>query len=305
VAKFSVREMACKSVINRVTGMPFAWSINPYRGCRHACVYCYARPTHAFLGLNAAQDFEEIIFAKVNAPQVLRQELAQRSWKHESVAIGTATDPYQQAETRYKLTRGILEAFRDARNPLSITTKSPLVLRDLDLLTDLSRDTKVSVQITITTMDERLWRVLEPTTPKPWKRIEALRILRQRGIHAGIFLSPLLPGLTDDAAGMEAVIAAAVDAGAQFVWGGTLRLADGVRQVYFDCLRQEFPDLLPGYERLYRGAYAPAEYRERVNARLEALRQRYGLSEDRPQAMPSQQSAQPAPKQLSLFAAVA
>ncbi len=302
MARFDVREITCKRLINRVTGMPFAWSINPYRGCRHACVYCYARPTHEFLGLNAAEDFDEIIFAKVNAPQVARQELAHHSWKHESVAIGTATDPYQQAETRYRLTRGILEAFRDARNPLSMTTKSPLVLRDLDLLTDLSRDADVSVQITITTMDERLWRVLEPATPKPWKRIEALRILRQRGIHAGIFLSPLLPGLTDDVAGMEAVIAAAVEAGAQFVWGGTLRLADGVREVYFDCLRREFPELVSGYERLYRSAYAPAEYRERVNGRLEALRQRYGLSEDRPRP---ERPAPPAAQQLSLFSAVA
>jgi DNA repair photolyase len=304
VARFSVREITCKSVINRVVGMPFAWSINPYRGCRHACVYCYARPTHEYLGLNAAQDFEEVIFAKVNAPQVVRQELAHRSWQGESVAIGTATDPYQQAETRYKLTRRILEAFRDAHNPLSITTKSPLVLRDLDLLSDLSRHAAVSVQITITTMDERLWRVLEPTTPKPWKRIEALRILRGRGIHAGIFLSPLLPGLTDDAAGMEAVIAAAAKAGAQFVWGGTLRLAAGVREVYFDTLRREFPALAPGYERLYRGAYAPAEYRERVNARLEVLRQRYGLSEDRPAAQPDR-PARSRPQQLSLFQAVA
>jgi DNA repair photolyase len=304
VARFTVREVVCKSVINRVTGMPFAWSINPYRGCRHACVYCYARPTHEFLGLNAASDFEEIILAKVNAPQVVRQELARPSWRGESVAVGTATDPYQQAETRYRLTRGILEAFRDFRNPLSITTKSPLVLRDLDLLTDLAQAAHVSVQLTITTMDERLWRVLEPTTPKPWKRIEALRILRQRGIHAGIFLSPLLPGLTDGSAQMEAVVAAAAAAGAQFVWGGTLRLADGVREVYFDCLRREFPALVAPYARLYHSTYAPAEYRERVNARLEGLRQRYGFAEERQERQPPQ-AAQPKPEQLSLFGAVA
>jgi len=301
VAGFSVHEIACKSAINRVTGMPFAWSLNPYRGCRHACVYCYARPTHEFLGLNGAQDFEEIIFAKVNAPQIVRQELARRSWQGESVAIGTATDPYQQAETRYRLTRGILEAFRDFRNPLTITTKSPLVLRDLDLLADLARSAQVSVQLTVTTMDERLWRILEPTTPKPWKRIEALRILRERGIRAGIFLSPLLPGLTDDSAHIEAVIAAAAGAGADFVWGGTLRLADGVREFYLDVLQREFPNLVAGYERIYRGAYVATEYRDRVHARLDALRQRYGLGEDRPAPQP----AQPAPKQLSLFSAVA
>jgi DNA repair photolyase len=301
VATFTVREVYCKSVINRVSGMPFAWSINPYRGCRHACVYCYARPTHEFLGLNGAEQFEEVIFAKVNAPQVVRQELARRSWLGESVAIGTATDPYQQAETRFRLTRGILEAFRDFRNPLTITTKSPLVLRDLDLLSGLAQHADVTVHMTITTLDERLWRMLEPTTPKPWKRIETLRILRERGIRAGVFLSPILPGLTDDGAQMEAVIAAAAGAGVDFVWGGTLRLAPGLKDYYLDFLRRECPDLVARYERLYRGAYVPAEYRDQVHARLDALRERYGLNEERRATNP----AQPAPKQLSFFAAVA
>ncbi|HLJ68660.1 MAG TPA: hypothetical protein VKX16_14990 [Chloroflexota bacterium] len=133
-APFAVRELHCKSAINRVRGMPFDWSINPYRGCRHACIYCYARPTHEYLGLNGGEEFQEVIFAKVNAPEVVRRELAKRSWRGDHVVIGTATDPYQQAESRYRITRGILEAFRDFRNPVSITTKSPMVLRDLDIL---------------------------------------------------------------------------------------------------------------------------------------------------------------------------
>src|SRR5579872_3150288 len=183
MARFVVRELHCKSAINRVKGMPFDWSINPYRGCRHACVYCYARPTHEYLGMNGADEFQEVIFAKVNAPQVVRQELGKRSWRGESVVIGTATDPYQQAESRYEITRGILEAFRDFRNPVSITTKSPMVLRDLDILAQLAMSAEVSVHCTVTTMDEALWRKIEPTTAKPHKRLEALAVLGRHGIR--------------------------------------------------------------------------------------------------------------------------
>ena len=259
MASFTVREIDCKSIINRVVGMPFAWSINPYRGCRHACVYCYARPTHEYLGLGIGRDFEEQIIAKVNAPALARAELARPLWKGESVAIGTATDPYQQAETRYRLTRGILEAFRDRRNPLTITTKSPLVLRDLDILRELSQHASVSVQMTITTLDERLWRLLEPTTPKPWKRIEAVRILHERGIRTGIFLSPIIPGLTDGAGQLEAVVAAAAKAGADFAWGSPLRLAEPIRDFYFDFIRREFPELSARYKSLYHGTYPAAD----------------------------------------------
>src|SRR5947209_9655178 len=169
--------------------MPFSWSINPYRGCRHACVYCYARPTHEYMGMNGGDEFQEVIFAKVNAPDVVRGELGRRSWRGETVVIGTATDPYQQAESRYQITRGILEAFRDFRNPVSITTKSPMILRDLDILSALTRHTEVTVHFTITTMDESLWRAIEPTTSKPRKRLEAIRTLREHGVRSGIFLS--------------------------------------------------------------------------------------------------------------------
>jgi DNA repair photolyase len=281
VARSTVREMACKSVINRVDGMPFAWSINPYRGCRHACVYCYARPTHEYLGLNGAEEFQEIIFAKVNAPQVVRHELSRRSWRRESVALGTATDPYQPAESRYRLTRGILEAFRDFRNPLTITTKSPMVLRDVDILCELAMHASVTVQMTVTTLDTRLWRALEPTTAKPWKRLEALKILHERGIGTGVFLSPILPGLTDDSAHLEPVVAAAAKAGVDVVWGNTLRLGPGVRDYYLDFLKREYPELVGRYEALYRGTYAASGYAERVQSRVDALRRRYGLTGER------------------------
>jgi DNA repair photolyase len=302
MAPFTVREISCKSIINRVEGMPFAWSINPYRGCRHACVYCYARPTHEYLGLNGADDFEEVIFAKMNAPQLARAELGRRSWKGESVAIGTATDPYQQAETRYRLTRGILEAFRDFRNPLSITTKSPLVLRDLDLLGNLARHADVIVHMTITTLDETIWRLIEPTTPKPWKRIEALRVLHERGIRTGLSLSPILPGLTDDRAHLDAVIAAAAKAGVDCAWGQPARLAPGVKDFYFEFIEREFPELAGRYRGLYQHTYATPEYSAMIGARLDEIRRAHGLLKDR--AVERRTSEEPA-RQLALFAKVA
>jgi DNA repair photolyase len=284
--------------------MPFAWSINPYRGCRHACVYCYARPTHEYLGLNGADEFQEIILAKVNAPQVVRAELARRSWKGESVAMGTVSDPYQQAETRYRLTRGIIEAFRDFRNPLTITTKSPLVLRDLDLLSDLAGYAAVTVHMTITTMDEHLWRLVEPTTPKPWKRIEALRVLHERGIRTGVFLSPILPWLTDDEGHMESVVAAASRAGVDFIVGQPLRLAPGVKDYYFEFVDREYPQLAERYRNLYAGTHAGADYARKTGVRLDAIRRRYGLSPDRLEAAPPPPS-RPAVRQLAMFDAVA
>lgn len=279
--RFAVREITCKSVINRVKGMPFDWSINPYRGCRHACVYCYARPTHEYLGLGTDQEFEEVIFAKVNAPEVVRTELRRRSWRGETVVIGTATDPYQQAESRYRITRGILEAFRDARNPLSITTKSPMVLRDLDLLADLARDTFVAVSFTVTTLDEGLWKAIEPTTAKPRKRLEAMRALRERGIQSGVFLSPVLPGLTDDEGHLEEVIAAAAAYGADFVRSEVLRLGPGIDETYLPFLAAHRPDLVEYYRRLYRGKYAAQRYVQEVHDRVHALKARYAVASDR------------------------
>jgi DNA repair photolyase len=297
---FTVREIRCKSAINRVQGMPFDWSINPYRGCRHACVYCYARPTHEYLGLNAADEFQEVIFAKVNAPEVVRHELAKRSWRGDNVVIGTATDPYQQAESRYQITRGVLEAFRDFRNPLSITTKSPMVLRDLELLADLARHVAVTVHFTVTTMDEELWRKIEPTTAKPKKRVEAMRTLREHGIRSGVFLSPVLPGITDDEKQMEAVIAAAAEHGAEFLFSQVLRLGPGITEYYVPFLKREFPHLAERYRRLYHGKNASGRYAEEIGARVKVLKQRYGLTDRHPPAK-VRSAPRPVPEQLALF----
>jgi len=300
MAPFSVREIRCKSIINRVQGMPFSWSINPYRGCRHACVYCYARPTHEYLGLNGADEFQEVIFAKVNAPEVVRRELSKRSWRGENVVIGTATDPYQQAESKYRITRGILEAFRDFRNPVSITTKSPMVLRDLDLLEELARHAPVTVHFTVTTLDDGLWRKIEPTTAMPRKRLEAMRTLKAHGIRSGVFLSPILPGITDDPAHMEAVIAAAAEHGADFVFSQALRLGPGISEYYLPWLEAEFPHLVDTYRRLYRRNSPPGVYSEMVQARVRELKQRYGLIEERVPAKHARTAAS-APVQLGLF----
>lgn len=298
---FTVREMPCKTVINRVHNMPFQWSINPYRGCRHACVYCYARPTHEYLGLNGGAEFQEVIFAKVNAPQVVRHELARRSWRGESVVIGTATDPYQQAESRYRLTRGILEAFRDARNPLSITTKSPMVLRDLDVLADLARDTEVTVHFTVTTMDETIWRQIEPTTALPRKRLEAMRALREHGIRSGVFLSPVLPGLTDDDEHLEAVVSAAAEYGADFLRSEVLRLGPGISEYYLPFLEETRPDLMDRYQRLYTRNSAPGGYVGSIQDRIAMLKRKYDLASE---TMSTKFEARPPHTvQLSLFRA--
>lgn len=300
MAHFAVREITCKSAINRVQGMPFEWSINPYRGCRHACVYCYARPTHEYLGMNGGNEFQEVIFAKVNAPEMVRRELGKKSWRGDTVVIGTATDPYQQAESRYRITRGILEAFRDFRNPVSITTKSPMVLRDLDLLEELSRHADVTVHFTVTTLDEALWRKIEPTTSKPHRRLEAIAALRARGIRAGVFLSPILPGLTDDGAHLDAVVAAAAAHDASFVWPGVLRLGPGISEYYLPFLKREFPHLLPRYHRLYPRNYAPGRYVQEIEAMVTDLRRRHGIVEERVTA--KARPPEPAATQLALFA---
>lgn len=304
MAKFMVKEIQCKSVINRVQGMPFKWSINPYRGCRHACVYCYARPTHEYLGMNGAEEFQEVIFAKTNAPELVRVELSRRSWQGEGVLIGTATDPYQQAESQHQLTRGILEAFRDFRNPLSLTTKSPMILRDLDVLAEIAECTSVTVHFTVTTMDEMLWRKIEPTTSKPRKRLEAIKTLKEHGIRAGIFLSPILPGLTDDVSHLEGVVAAAAEHGADFVFGNVLRLGPGISEYYLPFIEKEFPELGKRYQQLYPRNYAPGQYSDLIQARVAELKHRYGFSQDVYMVKGARvHAAAPPPEQLSLFKA--
>jgi DNA repair photolyase len=269
-------EVRAKSALNRVpekSRMPFRWTINPYRGCTHSCAYCFARPTHTYLDFNAGRDFEREIVVKVNAPELVRAELARRSWKHEHVAMGTNTDPYQWVEGRYKLMRGIWEALRDASNPCSVLTKSPLVLRDLDLLTEIAKRTEVSANLSVPTLDEHAWRSTEPRTPHPRARLEAVAELNRAGIPSGILIAPLMPGINDNPRQVERIIELATEAGATSIGGVTLHLRGEVRQVFMDWLRSARPDLVPLYEELYRrGAYAPVEQRRRHGELLRSLK---------------------------------
>src|SRR3984885_217776 len=266
-------EVHARSALNRVPGasrMPFRWTINPYRGCTHACNFCFARPTHTYLDFNAGRDFEREIVVKVNAPEVLRVELAKPSWKGEHVALGTNTDPYQWVEGRYRLTQGILEALRDAGNPCSVLTKSPLLLRDLKLMREINERTEFSAALSVPTMDEKAWRATEPHTPNPRARLEAVGELTRAGIRTGVLVAPLMPGINDSPEQVGRIVELATEAGASFVSGIALHLRGEVRELFFAWLRDHRPDLVDRYEDLYRGrAYAPIEERRRL-ARLVA-----------------------------------
>jgi DNA repair photolyase len=260
-------EVRAKSALNRVPArsrMPFRWTINPYRGCTHACTFCFARPTHTYLDFDAGRDFEKEIVVKVNLPEVLRGELARPSWRREHVAMGTNTDPYQWVESRYRLMPPILEALREARTPCSVLTKSPLLLRDLELLrTFVPAGVDVSAAFSVPTLDERAWRASEPHTPHPRKRLEAVGELNRAGVPTGILIAPLMPGINDDPRQVEQILALAGEMGAVSIGGICLHLRGEVRGVFMDWLRSYRPDLVSVYEQLYaRGAYAPKEVRE-------------------------------------------
>jgi len=261
-------EIHARSILNRVPAasrMPFRWTINPYRGCSHACTYCFARPTHTYLDFDAGRDFEREIVVKVNAPEVLRVELARPSWKREHVALGTNTDPYQWVEGRYRLMEGIWEALRDAANPCSVLTKSPLLLRDLKLMLAIRERTEFSACLSIPTLDEKAWRETEPHTPSPRARLEAVAELNRAGIPTGVLIAPLMPGINDAPAQVEPLLAAAAEAGATNIAGIALHLRGETRDVFMGWLREARPDLLPRYEQLYKGrAYAPPRERERL-----------------------------------------
>ena len=263
-------EVQARSALNHVpkrSRMPFRWTINPFRGCTHACAYCFARPTHTYLDLNAREDFEREIVVKVNVPELLRVELARPSWKGEHVALGTNTDPYQWVEGRYKLMRGIWEAMRDFANPCSVLTKSPLLLRDLDLMKDVAKRTDFTANLSIPTLDEKAWRDTEPHTPHPRKRIEAVAELKRAGIRTGVLIAPLIPGVNDAPEQVEPLLELLDEAGPDSIGGIGLHLRGEVRDIWFDWLRERRPDLLPRYEELYeRGAYMRKEEANRLAA---------------------------------------
>jgi DNA repair photolyase len=266
-------EVRAKSALNKVPGdfLPFNWTVNAFRGCTHACVYCFARNTHTYLDLNAGRDFEREIIVKVNVPELLRAELSRPSWKRQLVAFGTNTDPYQWAEGKYELMPPMIEALRDYETPTSILTKSPLVLRDLDALVELAEIVDASVNFSVPTLDEKIWRETEPHTPHPRKRLEAVAKFNEAGIPSGVLVAPLMPGINDSPELVEEIVALAEEAGATFVNGIALHLRPGVKEVFMSWLSAERPDLVPHYESIYDGrAYAPPAERKRIDALVRA-----------------------------------
>ncbi|HEX5526544.1 MAG TPA: radical SAM protein [Solirubrobacterales bacterium] len=261
-------EVRARSALNHVPGSRygFSWTINPYRGCTHACTFCFARRTHTYLDLDAGRDFEREIVVKVNVPELLRAELGRPGWRRELVALGTNTDPYQWVESRYRMMPEILAALEAAETPVSVLTKSPLVMRDVELFERMAaRGLPVSVNLSVPTLDEQAWRATEPHTPSPAARLDAVAELRARGIDSGVLIAPLMPGINDDPDQVRPIVERARKAGATFLGGVALHLRDEVKDVFFAWLEAKRPDLLPRYEALYGDrAYMRPEQRKQA-----------------------------------------
>ncbi|HEY7950655.1 MAG TPA: radical SAM protein [Solirubrobacterales bacterium] len=261
-------EVRARSALNRVPGgrYGFGWTINPYRGCTHACVFCFARRTHKYLDMDAGRDFEREIVVKVNVPELVRAELARPSWKRELVALGTNTDPYQWVESRYRMMPAILEALEEADTPVSVLTKSPLAMRDVEIYERMAERLPVSVNLSVPTLDEDAWRATEPHTPSPSARLDAVAELRRRGINSGVLIAPLMPGINDSPDQVQPIVDRAKEANATFLGGVALHLRDEVKDVFFAWLQEKRPDLLPRYEKLYKKrAYLPSEQRNQIS----------------------------------------
>lgn len=273
-------EVRARSILNRVPGasrMPFEWTINPYRGCSHACVYCFARKTHSYLDLDTGHDFDTRIVVKTNAAELLRRELAAPRWQGEHVAIGTNVDCYQRAEGRYQLMPGILAALRDRANPFSLLTKGSLILRDLELVRQAARVTEVSIALSVGFLDGELWRSVEPGTPSPRTRLAVCRTLSENGIPSSVLMAPVLPFLTDSPDQLRATVRAIAAAGAGSITPLVLHLRPGAREWYMAWLARNHPHLVRRYEALYAGgSYAPTWYQRRVTRQVHEFAAEFG-----------------------------
>ncbi len=290
-------EIQAKSIISRVPAasrMPFEWTINPYRGCSHACRYCFARNTHTYLDLDAGHDFDSKVIVKVNAPQLLRKELAAARWTGAHIAMGTNVDCYQRAEGRYELMRGIIAALRDHANPFSILTKGTLITRDLDLLSQAADVTSVGVSFSVGFVDEEIWRAVEPGTPSPRRRLDAVRRFADAGFDVSVLMVPILPGLTDTDESIDATVAAIAAAGAGGAIPLVLHLRPGAREWYAAWLNRARPDLVDRYREIYgKGSYAPKAYQSDVSARVAAAARRHRIG--RPDVADHRRLPQPSP----------
>jgi len=291
-------EIHCKSALNAVKNMGFAWSLNPYTGCEHRCAFCYVRAFERRADRPADDRYGRRIRVKVNVAEVLRGELSRRSWRKERVVIGAATDPYQPAEGRYRLTRQCLEALRDFSNPAAMITRGPMIVRDIDVLRELSRRADMHVTFSIPTVDDEVWRKTEPGTAHPRQRLRAIEKLVAAGIDVGVGMAPILPGLSDRPEQLEAVIKAAHGAGATGLWAGMLHLRDGTREHFMSVLGKHWPELVPRYERAYRDrAYLPSWFGEKTMKEVSRLRSEIGVKDRRRVIL----KPPPEPEQLSLL----
>jgi DNA repair photolyase len=271
------QEVACRSALNRVQGMPFEWTLNPYRGCTHGCHYCFARRYHSQFEMNSSDEFASIILVKTNIVEILAREVDRPSWKRDRVAVGTATDPYQPIEGHYRLTRRSLEVLTRGRTPVGLITKGPMIVRDKDVLRQLSNTAGCTVYVSVPSVDEDAWRTLEPGVASPLQRLRALRELVDAGIHAGVLMAPIVPGFTSSRRKVEDTIKAIADHGARFVGCAVMRLQDGTRDHFMKFLAERFPAMLPRMTRLYGRAEAPTAYRQEVQSMVRVLQERYGL----------------------------
>jgi DNA repair photolyase len=290
-------EVLCKSALNEVPGesqVPFSWTVNPMRGCSHACRYCFARPTHEYLDLDSGNDFDSQIVVKTNVAAVLRKELARRSWKREPVALGTNTDPYQRAEGRYRLMPGIIRALTESGTPFSILTKGTLLRRDLPLLTLAAQKVDVHVSISLAIHDAELQKQLEPGTPSPRARLDLIRGVRDAGLDCGVLVAPVIPFLTDGARQLDGLIAALAEAGATTVTALPMHLRSSTKDWYMSWLVKEHPALVRRYRQLYgHGAYVTPEYKQWLKARIDPLLDTYGFAADQIRALPANEPAEP------------
>jgi DNA repair photolyase len=298
-------EVHAKSIVSHVpesSHMSFRWTINPYRGCQHACVYCFARQSHTYLDMDAGRDFDSRVIVKVNAPELLRKKLASPGWAGEHIAMGTNVDCYQRAEGRYQLMRGIIAALRDAANPFSILTKGTLILRDLDLLLEAAEVTDVGLNVSAAFVDTSLWRAIEPGTPAPERRIEACATLNDNGLRCGVLMGPVVPYLSDSPAQLDAAVRQIAAAGAAHVTPIVLHLRPGTREWFLGWLRTAHPELVGKYAALYdRGSYAPRDYQARIAAQVRELAEKYGVGRANPRQARAVRSraataAEPAPE---------
>src|SRR5690242_15899160 len=297
VIQTQYREEPCRSALNRVTGMPFKWSLNPYMGCVHRCTFCYVRAFEKRADRPSDERYGRSIRVKTNIADVLRRELARATWERETVAIGAATDPYQPAEGRYKLTRGCLEVLAEYANPTRLITRGPMIVRDLDVLVELSSRASFAVTFSVPTLDYEIWRRTEPGTAPPQQRLRAVKLLVDAGIEANVGMAPILPGLSDKPELLADVVRAAREAGATGVWANLLYLRPGTKEHFLRALERDWPELMPHYEELYRSSgYLKKADSEPTHETVRGLVRAHGIRDRRRVRL----QPPPEPEQLQL-----